>query len=228
MEEMNKVENDIRRRLPIGWSTSYASLVKEFVQTQGYTQQWAGFLHQIAEVQADSFHLQRTGASPLCARETRSHPLFRPEADGPSGWRIGHAGRVRDPRIPFPAYECACCTTRLLLSTLLLLLTRRRNEFLLNSFSQLGDCSPYLGGDRLSWRGERLRRRKAPSQRKLLRRWTSRSDSSILPLALLCSFAPAKTHPFAHNQHVYHFQSRRNPLAIFRLFKQSRGPENVR
>jgi DNA replication licensing factor MCM5 len=39
VEEMNKVENDIRRRLPIGWSTSYASLVKEFVQTQGYTQQ---------------------------------------------------------------------------------------------------------------------------------------------------------------------------------------------
>lgn len=38
MAEMNKVENDIRRRLPIGWSTSYASLVREFVTVQGYTQ----------------------------------------------------------------------------------------------------------------------------------------------------------------------------------------------
>lgn len=37
MEEINKVEADIRRRLPIGWSTSYASLVREFVQGQGYT-----------------------------------------------------------------------------------------------------------------------------------------------------------------------------------------------
>ncbi|KAK4050951.1 minichromosome maintenance protein 5 [Microbotryomycetes sp. JL201] len=38
MEEINKVESDIRRRLPIGWSTSYASLVNEFVTKQGYTQ----------------------------------------------------------------------------------------------------------------------------------------------------------------------------------------------
>lgn len=35
MEEINQVEADIRRRLPIGWSTSYASLVREFVQQQG-------------------------------------------------------------------------------------------------------------------------------------------------------------------------------------------------
>ncbi|CAD6584776.1 MAG: minichromosome maintenance protein 5 [Cyphobasidiales sp. Tagirdzhanova-0007] len=39
MEEINKVETDIRKRLPIGWSTSYASLVREFVSQQGYTQQ---------------------------------------------------------------------------------------------------------------------------------------------------------------------------------------------
>lgn len=37
-EEMTKVEGDIRRRLPIGWSTSYASLVREFVSQQGYSQ----------------------------------------------------------------------------------------------------------------------------------------------------------------------------------------------
>jgi len=38
MEEMTRIENDIRRRLPIGWSTSYASLVREFVQEQRFTQ----------------------------------------------------------------------------------------------------------------------------------------------------------------------------------------------
>ncbi|KAG8970275.1 minichromosome maintenance protein 5 [Tulasnella sp. 425] len=36
-EEMEKVEKEIRRRLPIGWSTSYQSLVKEFVRGQGYS-----------------------------------------------------------------------------------------------------------------------------------------------------------------------------------------------
>lgn len=38
MEEVEKVERDIRRRLPIGWSTSYSALVREFVTNQGYTQ----------------------------------------------------------------------------------------------------------------------------------------------------------------------------------------------
>jgi DNA replication licensing factor MCM5 len=38
MEEVEKVERDIRRRLPIGWSTSYQALVREFVTQQGYTQ----------------------------------------------------------------------------------------------------------------------------------------------------------------------------------------------
>lgn len=37
-EEVEKIERDIRRRLPIGWSTSYASLSREFVTSQGYTQ----------------------------------------------------------------------------------------------------------------------------------------------------------------------------------------------
>jgi len=36
-EEMNKMEKEIRRRLPVGWSTSYQSLVKEFVTQQGYS-----------------------------------------------------------------------------------------------------------------------------------------------------------------------------------------------
>ncbi|KAL5535173.1 MCM5 [Sanghuangporus sanghuang] len=36
-EEMNRIERELRRRLPIGWSTSYQSLVKEFVTNQGYS-----------------------------------------------------------------------------------------------------------------------------------------------------------------------------------------------
>lgn len=37
-EEVERIEREVRRRLPIGWSTSYASLVKEFVTSQGYSQ----------------------------------------------------------------------------------------------------------------------------------------------------------------------------------------------
>ena len=36
-EEISRIEKEIRRRLPIGWSTSYQSLLKEFVNQQGYT-----------------------------------------------------------------------------------------------------------------------------------------------------------------------------------------------
>jgi len=36
-EEMNRIEKEVRRRLPVGWSTSYQSLVKEFVTQQGYS-----------------------------------------------------------------------------------------------------------------------------------------------------------------------------------------------
>lgn len=36
-EEVAKIERELRRRLPVGWSTSYQSLVREFVTQQGYT-----------------------------------------------------------------------------------------------------------------------------------------------------------------------------------------------
>ncbi|KAL1761022.1 MCM2/3/5 family-domain-containing protein [Schizophyllum commune] len=36
-EEMTRIEKEIKRRLPVGWSTSYQSLVKEFVTQQGYS-----------------------------------------------------------------------------------------------------------------------------------------------------------------------------------------------
>ncbi|KAH0848120.1 hypothetical protein AYO21_07045 [Fonsecaea monophora] len=38
MEEVSKVEEELRRRLPIGWSTSLATLKREFVQGRGYSE----------------------------------------------------------------------------------------------------------------------------------------------------------------------------------------------
>ena len=37
-DEIDRIEKELRRRLPIGWSTSYQSLVREFVTQQGYSQ----------------------------------------------------------------------------------------------------------------------------------------------------------------------------------------------
>jgi DNA replication licensing factor MCM5 len=39
MEEVGKVEEELRRRLPIGWSTSLATLRREFVEARGYSEQ---------------------------------------------------------------------------------------------------------------------------------------------------------------------------------------------
>jgi DNA replication licensing factor MCM5 len=36
-EEMTRIEKELRRRLPVGWSTSYQSLVREFVTQQQYS-----------------------------------------------------------------------------------------------------------------------------------------------------------------------------------------------
>ena len=39
MEEASKVEDELRRRLPIGWSTSLATLRRELVDGRGYSEQ---------------------------------------------------------------------------------------------------------------------------------------------------------------------------------------------
>ena len=39
MQEVGKVEEELRRRLPIGWSTSLATLKREFVDGRGYSEQ---------------------------------------------------------------------------------------------------------------------------------------------------------------------------------------------
>ena len=36
-DEMTRIERELKRRLPVGWSTSYQSLVREFVTQQGYS-----------------------------------------------------------------------------------------------------------------------------------------------------------------------------------------------
>jgi DNA replication licensing factor MCM5 len=36
--QIDNIEKELKRRLPIGWSTSYASLTREFVTQQGYSQ----------------------------------------------------------------------------------------------------------------------------------------------------------------------------------------------
>ena len=38
MEEAGKVEDELRRRLPIGWSTSLATLRRELVEGRGYSE----------------------------------------------------------------------------------------------------------------------------------------------------------------------------------------------
>jgi len=39
MAEAGKVEDELKRRLPIGWSTSLATLRREFVDGRGYSEQ---------------------------------------------------------------------------------------------------------------------------------------------------------------------------------------------
>jgi DNA replication licensing factor MCM5 len=39
MDEVSKVEDELRRRLPIGWSTSLATLRREFVEGREYSEQ---------------------------------------------------------------------------------------------------------------------------------------------------------------------------------------------
>jgi DNA replication licensing factor MCM5 len=38
MQEVGKVEDELRRRLPIGWSSSLATLRREFVEGRGYSE----------------------------------------------------------------------------------------------------------------------------------------------------------------------------------------------
>ena len=39
MEETNRVEDELRRRMPIGWQVNLSSLKREFVDGKGYSEQ---------------------------------------------------------------------------------------------------------------------------------------------------------------------------------------------
>lgn len=39
MEEATKIEDELKRRLPLGWSTSLATLRREFIDGKGYSEQ---------------------------------------------------------------------------------------------------------------------------------------------------------------------------------------------
>lgn len=39
MAEVAKVEDELRRRLPVGWSTSLGTLRRDFVEGRGYSEQ---------------------------------------------------------------------------------------------------------------------------------------------------------------------------------------------
>ncbi|KAF2153351.1 MCM-domain-containing protein [Myriangium duriaei CBS 260.36] len=61
MDEISKVEEELRRRLPIGWSTSLSSLQREFVERKGYSEQG---LHRAlwALQRRESIQFRRGGA----------------------------------------------------------------------------------------------------------------------------------------------------------------------
>lgn len=39
MQEASKIEDELKRRLPVGWSTSLATLRRDFVDGKGYSEQ---------------------------------------------------------------------------------------------------------------------------------------------------------------------------------------------
>ena len=49
MDETNRVEDELRRRMPIGWQVNLSSLKREFVDGKGYSEQaLARALHVMA------------------------------------------------------------------------------------------------------------------------------------------------------------------------------------
>ena len=67
MDEISKVEDELRRRLPIGWSTSLASLRREFVERKGYSEQglnralWALQRRESVQIRRGGAQVYRSG-----------------------------------------------------------------------------------------------------------------------------------------------------------------------
>lgn len=61
MDEVGRVEEELRKRLPIGWSTSLATLRREFVQGRGYSE--AGLARALLVLQRrETIRLRNGGA----------------------------------------------------------------------------------------------------------------------------------------------------------------------
>lgn len=59
--EVGRVEDEIRRRLPIGWSTSLATLTREFVQVKGFSEQALNRALMVLQ-RRDSIQVRHAGA----------------------------------------------------------------------------------------------------------------------------------------------------------------------
>ena len=59
-DEMTRIERELRRRLPVGWSTSYQSLVSEFVTQQGYSSN---------EIERSLFIMEKREIIRLCGKK---------------------------------------------------------------------------------------------------------------------------------------------------------------
>lgn len=61
MEEVSKVEDELKRRLPIGWSTSLATLRREFVDGRGYSEQALNRAIMVLQ-RRDTIHIRSGGS----------------------------------------------------------------------------------------------------------------------------------------------------------------------
>ncbi|KAG5358539.1 DNA replication licensing factor mcm5 [Yarrowia sp. B02] len=60
MEEVSQIDQELRRRLPMGWSTSYSRLVTEFVNTRNHSQEALDrTLHALERSEVIQFRMQR-------------------------------------------------------------------------------------------------------------------------------------------------------------------------
>jgi hypothetical protein len=76
-EEMTRIEKELRRRLPVGWSTSYQSLVREFVTQQGYSSHALERTLFIMEKREVIRFSGQVGILCYTTKPSNNHPLYR-------------------------------------------------------------------------------------------------------------------------------------------------------
>lgn len=81
--EMAQIEKEFRRRLPVGWSTSYQSLVKEFVTQQGYS---SHALERTLFILEKKEVIRFSGQKKTVQRCVLSDVVGKPADESSSGW----------------------------------------------------------------------------------------------------------------------------------------------